>query len=503
VADPSPPAAAGLLGGGVIGGGWAARLMQNGVDVRLYDPDPDAERKVSEMLENARRAWRQLTLVALPAEGSLTVVFSPEEAVEGVEFVQESAPERPEMKQELLARAGRAAGDDTIFASSTSGLRPSLLQRDMRLPQRLVVGHPFNPVYLLPLVEVCPGPETAPDTVERASAVYRSLGMAPLVMRTEIDGFIADRLQEALWREALWLVNDDVATVSEIDDAIRLGPGLRWSAMGSFLTYRIAGGEAGMRHFMAQFGPALKWPWTKLMDVPELTEALLDTIDAQSDQQAAGRSVRELEQLRDSYLVGVMQSLRATGIGAGEVLAGHERALVARVGGASRPAAPAIGGSPIVLRTTVHPEWVDYNGHAHESAYMRMFGDATDALLALVGIDAAYLTGVGSYFTVESHLCHLQQATAGQELEVATRVLGWDEKRLHVFHELRGAGEGEPVATAEQMLLHVSAATGRAGPAADPIAARVAEIGTAHAAIEPPPQAGRRISLRPAAAPPG
>jgi len=496
VADSTPPASAGLLGGGVIGGGWAARLLQHGVDVRVYDPDPDAERKLLEMLENARRAWRQLTLAALPPEGSLTIVGSPEEAVEGVPFVQESAPERLEVKQELLARASRAAGDDAVFASSTSGLLPTLLQRDMHRPHRFVVGHPFNPVYLLPLVEVCAGEQTEPQTVERAGQIYRSLGMAPLVVRTEIDGFIADRLQEALWREALWLVNDDVATVAEIDDAIRLGAGLRWAAMGSFLTYRIAGGEAGMRHFMAQFGPALKWPWTKLMDVPELTEELLDKLDAQSEAQAAGRPVRELEQLRDECLVGVLQALRTAGVGAGEVLAAHERALVARAGRRADDAAPDIGASPVVLlRTRVLPEWVDYNGHAHESAYMRMFGDATDALLALVGIDAEYLTGVGSYFTVESHICHLQQATAGQELEVATRVLAWDEKRLHLFHELRRAGDGDPVATAEQMLLHVSAETGRAGPAGDRVAARVGEIGGAHSAIPAPGQAGRRIAL--------
>lgn len=484
----------------MIGGGWAARMLQNGVDVRLYDPDPDAERKVSEMLENARRAWRQLTLVALPPEGSLTLVASPEEAVEDVAFVQESAPERLEMKQELLARASRAAGDETVFASSTSGLLPSLLQRDMHHPQRFVVGHPFNPVYLLPLVEICPGSQTAPEAVERAAAVYRSLGMAPLVMRTEIDGFIADRLQEALWREALWLVNDDIASVAEIDDAIRLGPGLRWSGMGSFLTYRIAGGEAGMRPFMAQFGPALKWPWTKLMDVPDLTDELLDRLETQSDDQAAGRSVRELEQLRDEYVVGVLQSLRATGVGAGEVLAAYERTLVSRGGRAESGPAPTVGGAPIAtLRTRVLPEWVDYNGHAHESAYMRMFGDATDALLALIGVDAAYLGDVGSYFTVESHVCHLQQATAGQELEVATRILGWDEKRLHVFHELRRADDGVQVATAEQMLLHVGAGTGRAGPAGDAVAARVADIGTAHAAIPAPPQAGRRIHIKSAA----
>src|SRR5918992_111933 len=250
------PRCVGLLGGGVIGGGWAARFLLNGVDVRLFDPDPDAAHRVEAMLGNARRAYRKLTLAPLPAEGSLTYAASVEEAVATVDFVQESVPEREEVKRVLLAATCRAADPDVVICSSTSGLLPSRLQADMEHPERLAVGHPFNPVYLLPLVEVCGGERTSPETLERAAAVYRSVGMRPLVLRKEIEGFVADRLLEALWREALWLVHDDVATVEEIDDAIRYGPGLRWSFLGTFLTYRIAGGEAGMSHFMAQFGPA-------------------------------------------------------------------------------------------------------------------------------------------------------------------------------------------------------------------------------------------------------
>jgi carnitine 3-dehydrogenase len=292
----SAPRAVGLLGGGVIGGGWAARFLLGGTDVRLYDPDPESGRRLAETLELARRAVRRLSPVALPREGCLTLVPTPAAAAEGVELVQESAPERLELKQALLAEAATAAGPEVLIASSTSGLRPTALAAGMAGPERFLVAHPFNPVYLLPLVELCGGERTAPETIERARGLYESLGMAPLVVRKEIDGFVADRMLEALWREALWLVNDGVATVAEVDDAIRLGAGLRWSFMGTFLTYRIAGGEAGMRHFMAQFGPALQWPWTKLMDVPDLTDALLDTIVAQSDEQADGQSVRELEQ---------------------------------------------------------------------------------------------------------------------------------------------------------------------------------------------------------------
>src|SRR5262249_2704156 len=351
--------AAGLLGGGVIGGGWAARFLLNGIDVRLYDPDPDAPWEVADGVDTARRAYRKLTLAPLPPEGTLAFVDRPEEAVEAVDFVQESAPEREDVKRGLLAAASRAAGAEVVFGSSTSGLLPSRLQADMTHPRRLTVGHPFNPVYLLPLVEVCGGELTAPETTGRAAAVYRSLGMRPLGLRKESDGFLADRLLEALWREALWLVADDVATVEEIDDAIRFGPGLRWSAMGTFLLYRLAGGEAGLRHFLAQFGPALAWPWTKLTDVPELSDDLLDRLVAQSDAQAAGRSLRELEQLRDDCLVSVLQGLRANGVGAGAVLEEWERHLFLDV----RETGHVDESLPLRLHTArVLPEWLDYNG---------------------------------------------------------------------------------------------------------------------------------------------
>jgi len=476
----------GLLGGGVIGGGWAARFLLDGADVQLYDPAPDADRVVAETLDNARRALRRLTLAPLPAEGSLTLVGSPEEAVEGVGFVQESAPEREPLKRDLLARASRAADRDVIFASSTSGLLPSRLQADMTAPERFTVGHPFNPVYLLPLVELCGGERTAPETVERAAELYRALGMRPLVLRKEVDAFVADRLMEALWREALWLVADDVATVAEIDDAIRFGAGLRWSFMGTFLTYRIAGGQAGMRHFMAQFGPTLELPWTKLTDVPVLDDELLEKLVAQSDDQAGGRTTRELERLRDDCLVSVMQGLRTHGMAAGATLADFERSLQARA-----PAPAADGDVPLRLHeTAVAPEWIDYNGHAHESRFLQVFGDATDALLRHLGFP---LDGGDVYFTVETHLCLLGQACAGERLSVTTQLLDHDEKRLHVFHSLYRMGDDALLATAEQMLLHVDARTERAAPAAPGVLARVARIAVAHAALPRPDRAGRAV----------
>jgi carnitine 3-dehydrogenase len=475
-----------LLGGGVIGGGWAARFMLNGDDVRLFDPAPDAVRTVSEVLENARRAYRRLTLAPLPAEGTLTLADTVEEAVAGAAFVQESAPEREQLKRSLLAQASRAADPGTVIASSTSGLLPTRLAADMEHPERMCVGHPFNPVYLLPLVELCGGEPTAPETLERAADVYRRLGMRPLPLHREVDAFVADRLLEALWREALWLVADDVATVEEIDDAIRFGAGLRWAVMGTFLTYRIAGGEAGMRHFMEQFGPALQLPWSRLTEVPELTDGLLDRLVEQSDAQAGGRSIRELERLRDDCLVSVIQGLRAHDFGAGAVLADHERALFA-----AAPQAEVADEAPLRLHSAVvAPEWIDYNGHAHESRYLQVFGDTTDALLRHIGLD---LGAGGSYFTVETHLSHLGQARAEERLYVTTQLLGHDEKRLHVFHALYRNGDDALLATAEQMLLHVDTRTERAAPAAPELLARIAGIAEAHAALPRPERAGRAI----------
>jgi carnitine 3-dehydrogenase len=484
----------GLLGAGVIGGGWAARFVLNGIDVRIFDPDPDAPRKVSQILDNARHALGRLTLAPLPREGSIIFVPDPEAVVADVDFVQESTPERIELKQELLATAAAAAGPDVVFASSTSGLRPSLLQEVMPAPERLTVGHPFNPVYLLPLVEVCGGARTAPESTELAAKVYRSVGMHPLTVRHETDGFIADRLLESLWREALWLVADGTATVDEVDDAIRYGPGLRWSVMGTFLTYRIAGGEGGIRDFMAQFGPALQWPWSHLTEVPELTEELLDTIERQSQVQTAGRPVQELERLRDDCLVDVLQALRANDIGAGATLRAYERRLLDRE--AARDPGVKTPAQPLSLHETrVQPAWVDYNGHAHESAYLRLTGDATDQLLRVIGVDGAYLSGGGSYFTVETHICHLHEMKAGDHVRVTTQVLGADEKRLHVFHRVLRATDGEELATVEQMLLHVDTAAGRTAPAGADVLARVRALAESHRTLEQPDRVGRRIEL--------
>jgi carnitine 3-dehydrogenase len=485
----------GLLGGGVIGGGWAARFLLNGHDVVMFDPDPEAPRKVGEVMANARRAYAKLTNAPWPAEGNLRIVTTPEEAVDGATFVQESAPERLDLKQKLFAAASRAAGPDVIFGSSTSGLLPTEMQRDMVNPERLVVGHPFNPVYLMPLVEVCGGTQTSDDTKQRAAAMYRSIGMHPLVLSKEIDGFVADRLMEALWREALWLVNDGVATAAEIDDAMRFGPGLRWSFMGTFLIYRIAGGEAGMRHFMAQFGPALKWPWTKLMDVPELTDELLDTIcaqsDAQVDEQTPGLSIRDLEALRDDCLVEVFHGLRNRGFAAGKTLADFEQALFGR---GNKVADDIDVSVPIHIHERVVPnEWVDYNGHTNDSRYMQISSEAGDKFMRLIGVDEAYLQAGCSYYTVESHLNFVAQSHAGDHLYVTTQLLGHDAKRFHLWVSVHQAADDSVVCTSEHMMIHVDTRAGKASPASDAVQSKLAEIAAQHDSLPRPAQAGRYI----------
>jgi carnitine 3-dehydrogenase len=487
--EPSPRVA--LVGGGVIGGGWAGRLVETGHDVVVYDPHPDAARRVGEMLEHAEHAWARLTL-APRRRGRVTFTDSIAEAVRQADIVQESVPEDEALKRRLLEAIDADAPPDALVCSSTSGLLPSRLQEGMTRPERFVVGHPFNPVYLLPLVEVVAGERTSEEAVARASAFYASLGMRPLRVRREIEGFVADRLLEALWREALWLVNDGVATTEEIDDAIRFGPGLRWAQMGSFLTYRIAGGEDGMRHFMAQFGPALAWPWTKLTDVPDLTDELLDTIAAQSDEQAGGLSVRELERIRDENLVGVLHALRAERYAAGAVLADHENRLFdaahAVRDGQVDPARPL----PL-YDGAVRPDWVDYNGHMTEGRYAEVFGHANDAFLRHVGFDTGYLDSGHSFYTVETHIRYLAEVDGGEPLVATTQVLAADAKRVHLFHTLMHGRTAAILATGEHVMVHVDMSAGRVCPMLEPVASRVSAAAAAHAALPAPDGAGRSV----------
>lgn len=478
-----------IIGGGVIGGGWAARYLLNGLDVTVFDPHPEAERRLREMVALAGRALRKLVSAPLPPEGRLRFATTLAEAVAQADLIQESAPEAECIKQTILGEIDRHGEPDALVCSSTSGLLPTRISAEMRHPERFLVAHPFNPVYLLPLVELCGGERTAPETIDRAKTFFAGIGMHPLHVRKEIDGFIADRLLEALWREALWLVHDDIATIAEVDDAIRFGAGIRWAFMGTFQIYRLAGGEAGMRHFMAQFGPALKLPWTKLMDVPELTDEFLDVIAAQSDDQSDEWGFRALEAKRDDCLIGIMRALKPQGFGAGNTLAAYERTL------RDRPDVEA-GVEPLRLyEGSVPSDWIDYNGHMNESRYLEIFGYATDAFLARIGVDDAMLARGFSYYTVETHLMHLDEIKLGESFVASTQIIANDNKRIHIFHSLHHA-DGRLLATGEQMMLHVDTKKQRACEAGAEVLAVLGELAAVHRALPVPPEVGRNIGIR-------
>ena len=477
---------AAIIGGGVIGGGWAARFLLMGWDVRIFDPDPEAERKIGEVLDNAKRSLPGLSDVALPETGQLSFHDAISDAVQGADWVQESVPERLEIKHATFA-AIQAVAPQALIGSSTSGFKPSELQEGAAAPGQIFVAHPFNPVYLLPLVELVGTAANDADLVARASSVLTGIGMHPLHVRKEIDAHIADRFLEAVWREALWLVRDGIATTEEIDDAIRYGFGLRWAQMGLFETYRVAGGEAGMRHFMAQFGPALKWPWTKLMDVPDFTDDLVDLIAGQSDAQSGHMSIRDLERTRDNNLVGILRALKAENFGAGALLNQQDSRMDAR------PLLDGLDlGQPLLtLARAVPLDWTDYNGHMTESRYLDAFAQSTDRFMELIGCDSDYIANGGSYFTAETHIRHLDEAHAGQRIRVETQLLLGQGKKLHIFHRMYR--EQTLIATGEHFLLHVSLETRRPSVPSETIEAAMARIATAQADLPYPDGAGAFI----------
>jgi carnitine 3-dehydrogenase len=486
----------GLLGTGVIGGGWAARALHFGIDVVAADVKPEMEGWIRGAVANAEGALSRLTFAPLPRKGTLSFTTDLNAMAREVDFIQENIPEQLELKQRVLADVSRHAGPDVVIASSTSGLMPSDLQRDMRSPERFLVAHPFNPVYLLPLVELVGGTKTSAEAIEAASRFFTAIGMHPLKVRKEIPGHLTDRLQEALWREILHLVNDGVATTGELDESIVYGPGLRWAAMGTNLIYHLAGGETGMRHMLRQFGPCLKWPWTKL-EAPELTEGLIDRMVEGTQEQAGGRSIRELERLRDDYLVAIQQVLRQYNIGAGATLRAleerlyEENAVAARSGGAPTDGAAGLR----LVETEVRPEWVDYNGHMTDSRYLQVFGDATDALFRSVGVDDAYRRSGRALYTVESHVTHAGEAKALEPLYVLTRLLAVDDKRVHLFHALHRRRDDALVATGEQMYLHVDSNAGKAALMDSAVRAKLEKIRASQAGLAPPAQQGRRVAM--------
>ncbi len=297
-----------VIGAGTIGASWAAYYLSRGLEVAASDPAPDAHDRIRRFID---RAWPALTALGLSDSADptrLTFHADPAEAAAGSHFVQESGPDRVDTKQELLARFGQAVGPDIIIASSSSNLMPSDIQAKCPHPERVVVGHPFNPPHLIPLVEVCGGRLTSPAIVERAVDFYRAVGKHPIRLNKEMPGHVSNRLQAAIWREAAYLVAEGVVDVTDVDAAVAQGPGIRWALMGPALTHHLGGGAGGLRYLWNNFGPAILWPHLgSQQNGPEL----LDQLVAGVEQEAEGRSMEEWARWRDEKLVSILQTLKA------------------------------------------------------------------------------------------------------------------------------------------------------------------------------------------------
>jgi carnitine 3-dehydrogenase len=315
----------GIAGTGLIGAGWAARLLYRGFDVIAYDVQPAAKDKLKAQIKTA---WPSLEALLGKSrkKGKLSFTTDLKEMASKADFVHEAAPEREALKIKLFSDIDAVARPDVIIASSSSGFLPTNLQSQCRHPERVIVGHPFNPVYLLPLVETVPGAGTSEETMDRAGRYFESIGMHVLRLKKEIMGYICDRLQEALWREALHVLDKDIGSTGDIDDSIIYSAGMRWAFMGSFLTYHVAGGPGGMRDFIKQFDPTLELDWTDLK-FPKWNETLERRLVDGCETQAAGRKVSEMEAKRNAVLVDMMKLFRKHKIGAGLVL---DRELKAR-----------------------------------------------------------------------------------------------------------------------------------------------------------------------------
>ena len=317
-AEPDGVSRVGIVGAGVIGGGWALHFLRMGLDVDVYDPGPRARRDLLHMLEESWPLLQRIGLRPGASPDRITFCRDLPAAVADADMIQENTPEDGPAKRGILAAIDRAARPDAVIASSTSGFAMTMLQADCLRPERCVVGHPFNPPYLIPLVEVVGGEQTDPAAVDWLIAFYRCVGKRPLRLSRELPGFVGNRLQEAMWREALHMVAAGEATVAEIDEAIAYGPGLRWAQMGPCLTFHLAGGQAGMAHMLDHFGAALLEPWTRLT-APPLTPELRQGMVEGCLHEAGGRSVAELERQRDAFLAELLSLVERFGIDPGRV----------------------------------------------------------------------------------------------------------------------------------------------------------------------------------------
>lgn len=299
------------IGAGPIGGGWAAHFLAKGYDVTAYIHDASERAAFDAIVDTG---WISLTALGLAPGASrdrLRVVTDLAEAVAGAEFIQESSPERLELKQALYKTLGEIVPPDVVISSSTSGLMMTEIQADCATPERTVIGHPFNPPYLLPLVEIVGGKKTDPKAVQWAAEFFKAAGKAPLVMKKEIPGFVATRLQEALWREALHMVANGEATPEDIDTALINGPAPRMAIQGQCMAFHVACGAGGMATNLDQFGPALKLPWTRL-EAPELTPELRNRMVDGCNEIAGDRGFEDLAAERDRKIVAVLNAIKRT-----------------------------------------------------------------------------------------------------------------------------------------------------------------------------------------------
>ena len=295
-----------VIGTGVIGAGWIIRCLAHNKKVIAFDKDIKLKKK---LIVEIKRAWpfiKKLFNKKKPNLKNFKYVSTIEEAVKTADFIQECATENYNLKTKLMKNIGKFAKPNAIISSSSSGLLPSKIYSKCKNPSRTMIGHPFNPVYLCPGVEIVPGKKTNKFFLNKTKKFYKSISMNPIMVKKELPGYLSDRLQEALWREALHIVNEGYATTEDLDKAIEDGPGMRYSLMGTFLTFHLAGGKAGMKHMLKQFGPALKLPWTKLK-APKLTKKLSARIIKGTKQQSKGKSVASLSNIRDEYLVSLLK----------------------------------------------------------------------------------------------------------------------------------------------------------------------------------------------------
>jgi len=295
-----------VIGTGVIGSGWIVRFLAHNKKVIAYDKDIRLKKKI---IKEIKRTWpyvRKLFNKKKLKLKNFKYVTSIQEALKEADFVQECAPENYKLKTKLMEIIGKYSKPNVIISSSSSGLLPSRIYSKCKNPSRTIIAHPFNPVYMLPGVEIVPGKRTKKNFLKKAYKFYKSVSMNPIMIKKELPGYLSDRLQEALWREALHIVNEGYASTKELDRAIEDGPGMRWSLMGTFLTFHLAGGNAGMKHMLEQFGPALKLPWTKLK-APRLSKKLSNRVIAGTRKQAKGKSVAEISKIRDEYLLNLQK----------------------------------------------------------------------------------------------------------------------------------------------------------------------------------------------------